>query len=205
LPFTEKARRHLRSHHEPRPSGRGSAESRRAPKLEDIINKALEKDRTLRYQHASRYGPTCNGSSVTQRQDDLQLLVLVRCLGAGRQFFCRPTAVASICLSPDLLHLRHRVREGCRSFCGSAGETLEDCSSRLLLACSSPSRLEIWYWRSRLRRSTPCAVLPFVNTSGDANNDYLSDGISEGVMHSLSQLPQLSRDGSNLKFSLQGS
>jgi eukaryotic-like serine/threonine-protein kinase len=35
------------------------------------------------------------------------------------------------------------------------------------------------------------AVLPFVNTSGDPNTDYLSDGISEGVMHSLSQLPQL--------------
>jgi TolB-like protein/Tfp pilus assembly protein PilF len=35
------------------------------------------------------------------------------------------------------------------------------------------------------------AVLPFVNTSGDPNTDYLSDGISEGVTHSLSQLPHL--------------
>ena len=35
------------------------------------------------------------------------------------------------------------------------------------------------------------AVLPFVNTSGDLNTENLSDGISEGVIHSLSQLPQL--------------
>jgi TolB-like protein/Flp pilus assembly protein TadD len=35
------------------------------------------------------------------------------------------------------------------------------------------------------------AVLPFVNTSGDANLDYLSDGISDGLMDSLSQLPDV--------------
>ena len=35
------------------------------------------------------------------------------------------------------------------------------------------------------------AVLPFENTSGDPNMDYLSDGISETVIDKLSQLPQL--------------
>jgi eukaryotic-like serine/threonine-protein kinase len=35
------------------------------------------------------------------------------------------------------------------------------------------------------------AVLPFVNANHDANVDYLSDGVTDGVINSLSQLPNL--------------
>jgi TolB-like protein/Tfp pilus assembly protein PilF len=35
------------------------------------------------------------------------------------------------------------------------------------------------------------AVLPFMNESADANLEYLSDGITESIINSLSQLPQL--------------
>jgi TolB-like protein/Tfp pilus assembly protein PilF len=34
-------------------------------------------------------------------------------------------------------------------------------------------------------------VLPFANSSGDPNTEYLSDGISEGIINSLSRLPNL--------------
>jgi eukaryotic-like serine/threonine-protein kinase len=47
------------------------------------------------------------------------------------------------------------------------------------------------YFGSRSQRITSVAVLPFTNASGDANADYLSDGLSESLIDKLSQLPGL--------------
>jgi eukaryotic-like serine/threonine-protein kinase len=47
------------------------------------------------------------------------------------------------------------------------------------------------YFSNRSSAITSIAVLPFTNASGDANADYLSDGISESLIDKLSQLPGL--------------
>jgi TolB-like protein/Flp pilus assembly protein TadD len=48
------------------------------------------------------------------------------------------------------------------------------------------------------------AVLPFDNQNRDPNTDYLSDGIPESIIHSLSQLPQLRVMARSTVFSYKG-
>jgi TolB-like protein len=59
-----------------------------------------------------------------------------------------------------------------------------------------------WFYKSAGRGGEAIdsvAVPPFVNAGGDPNSEYLSDGITESLINSLSQLPHLqvkSRDSS---------
>ena len=51
-----------------------------------------------------------------------------------------------------------------------------------------------WFYKSRLSGGEAIdsvAVLPFVNASADPNAEYLSDGITESLINSLSTLPHL--------------
>ncbi|HKS76692.1 MAG TPA: winged helix-turn-helix domain-containing protein [Terriglobales bacterium] len=49
-----------------------------------------------------------------------------------------------------------------------------------------------WLWHStRLPAIESVAILPFANSSADPNAEYLSDGISESIIDSISQLPNL--------------
>jgi serine/threonine protein kinase/tetratricopeptide (TPR) repeat protein len=100
------------------------------PKLEEIIHKALEKDRDLRYQHASE--------------------VLI-----------------------DLKRLKRDTDSGRTAASGSALATTASRSQQ-------PSKT-----------IDSLAVLPFVNLSGDPEMEYLSDGITDTLINSLSQLRKL--------------
>ncbi len=48
------------------------------------------------------------------------------------------------------------------------------------------------------------AVLPFVNVGGEANNEYLSDGISESLITGLSRIPELKVKSRDTVFRYKG-
>ncbi|MCA1637459.1 MAG: hypothetical protein LC768_03850, partial [Acidobacteria bacterium] len=69
--------------------------------------------------------------------------------------------------------------------------------------------LGYWFYSNRslpvdLKEINSIAVLPFENGSGDANLDYLSDGLSESLIDKLSQLPQLKVIARNSSFKYRG-
>ena len=48
------------------------------------------------------------------------------------------------------------------------------------------------------------AVLPFVNMSGDKDNEYFSDGLTETLLHMLAQLPELRVAARTSSFAFKG-
>jgi eukaryotic-like serine/threonine-protein kinase len=121
--------------------------------LERLIVKCLEKDRNLRYQHASEI------------RGDLQRLK--RDIESGQQRILR--------LSPRTKGINLRSRLGLVAFI-----------LIVLLVASI-------FLRSRKAGASidSIAVLPFTNVGNDPNTEYLSDGITQSLIDSLSQLPNL--------------
>jgi len=54
------------------------------------------------------------------------------------------------------------------------------------------------------KQSPSVAVLPFVNMSGDKDNEYFSDGLTETLLHMLSQLPGLRVAARTSSFAFKG-
>ncbi|HXJ88746.1 MAG TPA: protein kinase [Candidatus Binatia bacterium] len=121
-------------------------------KLDEIISKALEKDRNLRYQHASEI------------RADLQRLK--RDTESGRAAIIAEA-------SP---------RWSRRTLIGAIA---------LVLAIVIIAVRAIYFGTSGRPRINSVAVLPFSNASADPSLDYLSDGITEGIIDRLSELPNI--------------
>jgi eukaryotic-like serine/threonine-protein kinase len=122
-------------------------------KMEEIISKCLEKDRNLRYQHASDI------------RTDLQRLK--RDKESGK------TAASG---AAKLQWSRRTMLIGAMAF---------------VFVIAAIAVTAFYLGSSGRAPINSVAVLPFSNTSGDPNAEYLSDGITEGVIDRLSGLPNL--------------
>src|SRR6266571_4578341 len=62
----------------------------------------------------------------------------------------------------------------------------------------------IWYWRASAKSGTSqidsIAVIPFSNSGGNADTDFLSDGLTESLIASLAHVPDLKVKSRNSVF-----
>ena len=154
----------------PIPVGRVNPES--PPRLEEVVNKALEKDPKLRYQHAS------------ELRADLQRLKRDSDSGSTR------VRAGKSVHSPAPSGWRRKA-----PLIAAAAVAVV----ALLAAGMQLSGL-----RSKGEAIDSVAVLPFVNSSGDADGDYLSDGITESLIANLSQVRSLRVTARSTVFRYKG-
>ena len=160
--------------------------------LERIINKALEKDRELRYQHAADMR-----TDLKRLKRDTDSGRLAQSVAPGDS--PRATGDAASCLRLEESTIVHK---------GAIRESLLRKRWPLLLGgvllafAAAAATFNLLLGRGETINSV--AVLPFVNASGDPNSEYLSDGITESLINSLSRLPRLMVMSRNSVFRYKG-
>ena len=101
-------------------------------------------------------------------------------------------ALRDLARGSDIAAAPSRSRLGLRSVVGAA--------LAVLVAISLASI----YSRGRSGPTNSIAILPFVNASGNADMEYLGDGITESLINSLSQAPNLTVMSRNAVFRYKG-
>jgi serine/threonine protein kinase/Tfp pilus assembly protein PilF len=139
--------------------------------LELIINKALEKDRHLRYRTAF------------DLRADLQRLK--RDTDSARAL---PSTAVQVTRRTLRRHWPHFIWAGAL------------CVALLLFGFNVGNLRDRAFSGTGQARIDSIAVLPFANVTNDPKTEYLSDGITESLINSLSQLPNLTVMSRNTVF-----
>jgi eukaryotic-like serine/threonine-protein kinase len=176
------------------------------PELERIINRALEKDRELRYQHASEMRAELQR---LKRDTDSSRSPAVAAAEPGVPVSSAGRPVVATSASSGAIPATSSA-PATPSGASASGTVAAVASSSSVIA-AEPTRRTPWavvgvvvalvlaamtgggyYFLHRTPSAIDSvAVLPLANATSNSEMDYLADGITEGVINHLSRLPRL--------------
>ena len=159
--------------------------------LERIVSKTLAKDREERYQ-------TAKDLLVDLRRLKKQIEIQTEIERTASPNKTKNENVTEILATQPTLSVEYITSE-IKGHKRGVAVVL----SVLLLAAIG---LGYWYFFYRSSNATieSIAVMPFVNESGNADVEYLSDGMTESLINTLSQLPKLNVKARSSVFRYKG-
>jgi eukaryotic-like serine/threonine-protein kinase len=158
--------------------------------LDRIIGKALEKDPKLRYQHASDLRADLQRlkrDTDSSRSAVLPAAVAPEDLNASVSASSAATGVVSGASSTSSTDKQIAVGLLARH----KKKFLTTAAALILVVAGLGYSAYRWMASSSGASIDSLAVLPFANVTADPNTEYLSDGLTESLISSLSQLPNL--------------
>jgi serine/threonine-protein kinase len=191
------------------PQALASVSSEATEQLDEIVQKALVKDREERYQHVKDL--LIDLKRLRRRLDveaEIERSVQPAVENAGAATtssgqFDRETAHTSVVTSSDVaeVHPTSRAEQFAR---GIKQHTRGVIVALAVLLAVGVGLIYLYFARPSNKTIDSIAVLPFANAGGDPEMEYLSDGISESLINSLSQLTGLKIMSRNSVFRYKG-
>jgi TolB-like protein/tRNA A-37 threonylcarbamoyl transferase component Bud32/Tfp pilus assembly protein PilF len=159
--------------------------------IEPILAKAMEKDRNLRYQSAADLRADLARLKRDTESGRSAVAVSAASVVAGEGATAAVLAVAGV---PRAGGVPAAATSGAKKYVIGGIALVVALAVSIYVVRGKPDN----------RKISSIAVLPFLNATSDPNNEYLSDGLTESLIGTLSQFPDVKVMARSTVFRFKG-